>query len=139
MVLHEVLDAIGPMDEGFFMYFEDVEFCRRARNAGWGIVHNPNARVVHLRGGSSPVKQRIIERKRLPRYYFASRTRYFYLTYGWWGLTLANILWSLGRFVSRSRELLERRPQSVPDRQWRDIWTNWLHPGERWSRDKLKW
>jgi N-acetylglucosaminyl-diphospho-decaprenol L-rhamnosyltransferase len=139
MVRREVLDAIGPMDEGFFMYFEDVEFCRRARKAGWGIVHNPNARVVHLRGGSSPVKQNIIERKRLPRYYFASRTRYFYLAYGWWGLTLANALWSLGRFVSRCREMLERRPRSVPDKQWLDIWTNWLNPGKRWSRDKLKW
>lgn len=131
-----LLNQIGLMDEGFFMYFEDVEFCRRARKAGWDIVHNPKARVVHLRGGSSPVKQRTLERKRLPRYYYASRTRCLYLAYGRLGLTLANILWSLGRCVSKCRETLERRGPGVPEKQWLDIWTNWLNPGAPWSNSK---
>jgi hypothetical protein len=129
LVRHDVLGQIGPMDEGFFMYFEDVEFCRRARKAGWDIVHNPKARVVHLRGGSSPVKKNALERKRLPRYYYASRTRYLYLAYGWLGLTFANILWLLGRGVSKCREVLEGRAPGVPEKQWLDIWTNWLNPG----------
>ena len=128
LVRDSVIKKAGFMDEGFFMYFEDAEFCRRARMAGWEIVHNPAARVVHLRGGSSPVKQIALERKRLPRYYYQSRTRYFYLTYGWTGLTLANILWTLGRCISGSREILARRPSGAPEKQWRDIWTNWLNP-----------
>jgi N-acetylglucosaminyl-diphospho-decaprenol L-rhamnosyltransferase len=138
LVRQDVINAIGPMDEGFFMYFEDVEFCRRARKAGWLIIHNPKARVVHLRGGSSPVKQRAIERKRLPRYYYASRTRYLYLAYGWVGLTLANTLWLLGRGVSRCRELFERRGTGVPEKQWLDIWTNWLHPAVPWAQQQTK-
>jgi hypothetical protein len=132
----EMVNAIGPMDEGFFMYFEDVEYCRRARGAGWQVVHNPNARVVHLRGGSSPVKQRTLQRKRLPHYYYAARTRFYYLAYGWLGLTLANIFWSAGRCVSKSREILERRGLGVPDKQWLDIWTNWLTPGVPWARQQ---
>ncbi len=44
--------ALGPMDEGYFLYFEDIEYCLRARRAGWGIVHLPQARAVHFRGGS---------------------------------------------------------------------------------------
>ena len=132
LIRHKALNEAGPMDEGFFMYFEDAEFCRRARRAGWEIVHNPQARVVHLRGGSSPVKQRALERKRLPRYYYASRTRYLYLSYGWLGLTLANILWWLGRFVSKSREIVERREPGIPRYQWLDIWTNWFHPAAPW-------
>jgi GT2 family glycosyltransferase len=131
LVRREVVNDIGLMDDGYFMYFDDVDYCRRARKAGWDILHNPKARVVHLRGGSSPVKQRTLERKRLPRYYYASRTRYFFLAYGWVGLTLANLLWSLGRVVSKSRELLERRGPGVPDKQWLDIWTNWLRPEKR--------
>jgi N-acetylglucosaminyl-diphospho-decaprenol L-rhamnosyltransferase len=138
LVRHEALDEIGFMDEDFFMYFEDVEFCRRARKAGWEIIHNPKARVVHLRGGSSPVKQRTLERKRLPRYYYVSRTRYFYLAYGWFGLTLANILWSLGRCISKCREILGRRASGVPERQWLDIWTNWLNPVASWSQQRTK-
>ena len=136
LLRHKLIDEIGVIDDGFFMYFEDIEFCRRARKAGWAIIHNPNARVVHLRGGSSPVKKRALERKRLPRYYYASRTRYFYLAYGWFGLTLANILWSLGRCVSKSRETLERRGPGVSEKQWLDMWTNWLNPGAPWSQPK---
>ena len=136
LLRHKLLNKIGFMDDGFFMYFEDIEFCRRARKAGWAIVHNPKARVVHLRGGSSPVKQRALERKRLPRYYYVSRTRYFYLAYGWFGLTLANILWSLGRCVSKCRETLGRRGPGVSEKQWLDIWTNWLNPGAPWSQPK---
>lgn len=131
-----VINDVGPMDDGFFMYFEDIEYCRRARKAGWDIVHDPAARVVHLRGGSSPVKKRTMERKRLPRYYYKSRTRYFYLAYGWAGLTLANLLWSLGRLVSRSREIIERKDPGVPDKQWLDIWTDWLPPRPSAAKDQ---
>src|SRR6056297_1410269 len=33
--------ALGPMDEGYFLYYEDAEYCLRARRAGWGIAHVP--------------------------------------------------------------------------------------------------
>jgi len=36
------------MDEGYFMYYDDVDYCRQAKNAGWEILHIPSARVVHL-------------------------------------------------------------------------------------------
>lgn len=134
LLRRQMVNVIGLMDDGFFMYFEDVEYCRRAVKAGWKIVHNPKARVVHLRGGSSPVKKRAVERKRLPRYYYASRTRYLYLAYGWLGLTTANLLWLFGRCISKSREIVEHRPLGVPDKQWLDIWTNWLHPVRSWSQ-----
>jgi hypothetical protein len=138
LVRQKMLNEIGLMDDGFFMYFEDIELCRRAQRAGWEIIHNPEARVVHLRGGSSPVKKRTLERKRLPRYYYASRTRYFYLAYGWLGLTLANVLWSLGRCVSKCRETLEHRDSGVPEKQWLDIWTNWFNPGVPWLEQAKK-
>jgi len=50
-----------------------------------------------------------MERKRVPRYYYVSRTRYFYLSYGWLGLMLANLFWSLGRSISKIRELVGQR------------------------------
>src|SRR5580698_980493 len=51
LVRRDVVAQIGPMDEGFFMYFEDVDYCLRARQAGWRLAYVPSARVVHLRGG----------------------------------------------------------------------------------------
>lgn len=128
LIRDEVIKQVGLLDDGYFMYFEDVEYCYRSRKAGWRIVHNPVARIVHLRGGSSPVKERTRQKRRLPTYFFESRTRLFYQLYGWPGLTAANLLWWLGRVVSKTRQLLGRGDKAAIERQWLDIWTNWLQP-----------
>lgn len=128
LIRGEVFERIGVLDDGYFMYFEDVEFCHRARKAGWDIVHSPEARVVHLRGGSSPVKERTRQKKRLPKYFHESRARLFYQLYGWPGLTAANLMWWLGRLVSKTRQIMGRSDKTAIERQWLDIWTNWLHP-----------
>jgi N-acetylglucosaminyl-diphospho-decaprenol L-rhamnosyltransferase len=49
-------DDVGPLDEGYFMYVEEVDWCRRARARGWQIWHHPHARVVH-HGGASTSQQ----------------------------------------------------------------------------------
>jgi len=136
LIRDEVLQKIGLLDEGYFMYFEDAEFCYRARKAGWDIVHNPNAHIVHLRGGSSPVKERTRQRKSLPRYYYESRSRFYFQLNGWAGLTAANLLWWLGRMVSLPRQLLGRPDKAAVERQWLDIWTNWLHPLKPYTRPR---
>jgi N-acetylglucosaminyl-diphospho-decaprenol L-rhamnosyltransferase len=128
LIKNEVFQQIGLLDDGYFMYFEDVEFCHRAHKAGWAIVHNPEARVVHLRGGSSPVKEQTRLKKRVSRYFYESRTRFFYQAYGWLGLTSANLLWWMGRTVSGARQLLGRSDKAAIEGQWLDIWTNWLNP-----------
>ncbi len=133
LIKGEVFRQVGLLDEGYFMYFEDVEFCHRARRGGWTIVHDPAARVVHLRGGSSPVKQRAQQKRRLPPYFYQSRTRLFFQLYGWWGLTAANLLWWLGRMISKMRQMLGRSDKAAIDRQWLDIWTNWRTPGRPYS------
>ena len=82
MVRRQVIDQIGLLDDGYFMYVEDTDYCRRARAAGWEIWYWPASRVVHLRGGSSPVKSLTAKRGRRPRYYYASRSRYLAKFYG---------------------------------------------------------
>jgi GT2 family glycosyltransferase len=129
LIRRDVFDRVGLLDDGFFMYFEDVEFSFRARHAGFKILHEPAARVVHLRGGSSPVKSRAKLRKRLPRYFYESRTRYFYKLYGRGGLLAANLCWTLGWTISSLRRLMRRSYQSpVCKAQWRDIWINFWTP-----------
>jgi N-acetylglucosaminyl-diphospho-decaprenol L-rhamnosyltransferase len=93
-IRREVLDAIGPFDEGFFLYYEEVDFCRRARHAGWSCWLVADARVMHLEGAATGIKA---ARRRLPPYWFASRRRFFVKAYGIGGLVLADILWALGR------------------------------------------
>ena len=50
MIRRETLDQVGLLDEGLFMYGDDVDWCRRARNAGWEMVFYPGARAIHDRG-----------------------------------------------------------------------------------------
>jgi hypothetical protein len=68
----ELLKETGGLDETFFMYCEDVDFCLRAKKAGWKTVYHPGAKVLHHIGGSSRQVPRrmIIERhKSMWRYY----------------------------------------------------------------------
>jgi hypothetical protein len=133
LIRKRVFEDIGLMDAGYFMYYEDVAFSRKAQQAGWLVMNNPAARVVHLRGGTSPVKENAKLKKRLPRYYFESRTRYFYQFYGWGGLLTANILWSLGWFITEFRSLVSRSYTSKAAKlQWLDIWTNFWNPTKKY-------
>ena len=129
LIRRQVFEDIGLLDEGFFMYFEDVDFCKRAAQKGWGIVHNPAARVVHLRGGSSPVKSQTAKRKRLPRYFYESRARYYYKNFGQFGLFRANMFWYLGWLISMIRKVCNRSYQpNICEHQWRDIWCSFISP-----------
>jgi GT2 family glycosyltransferase len=124
----KMIDALGPLDEGYFLYFEDVEFCLRARRAGWKLLHVPEARMVHFRGGSGPVKKLAGAHRRLPGYYYASRSRFFYQAGGRAGLLAANLCWILGRGIAALRPLTGRERVPAVAGEWRDIWINFLKP-----------
>lgn len=53
LVRRPVWEALGGFDEGFFMYMEDVDLCRRTWALGWQVGYEPSARVVHLQGRST--------------------------------------------------------------------------------------
>lgn len=128
LIKHEVFDDVGLLDDEFFMYFEDTEFCFRARKFGWEIFNNPESHIIHIQGASSKIEERTKYKKRLPRYYYEARTRYFYKLYGWMGLISANLFWWLGRIVSLIRQLLGRKDKAVVNKKWRDNWINSFNP-----------
>ncbi len=53
MTRAEVIQRVGLMDEEFFMYAEEVDWCMRVKKAGWDIYCVPTARIVHHAGGST--------------------------------------------------------------------------------------
>jgi GT2 family glycosyltransferase len=128
LLRREVLLQTGLLDEGFYLYFDDPDYCRRARRDGWRVLHWPTARVVHLRGRSNPTKQLVAELKRRPRYWYISRSRYFAKYYGRLGLWSANVLWWCGRCISLARELVGNKEPHTCQREWLDIWINAIHP-----------
>lgn len=50
MVRREVIDQVGGLDEGFFIYGEELDWCYRMREAGWRVCFTPDAEVIHLGG-----------------------------------------------------------------------------------------
>lgn len=136
MLRDSMVKQVGPMDEGYFLYFEDVEYCWRARQAGWRICLVPNACAVHFRGGSGPVKAAQMALNRLPAYFYASRTRIFYQMNGYIGLVFANLMWSLGRAIAQFRRLVGKPVPAANQHEARDIWTNFTCPlGDRRATD----
>jgi GT2 family glycosyltransferase len=53
LVRRSAFDAVGGMDERFFLYWEDADFCRRLTQRGWRVVYFPSVAVTHVGGRSS--------------------------------------------------------------------------------------
>ena len=48
-----LIERLGPLDERFFMYYEEVDFCYRIKQDGWRIAYVPESKITHLGGRSS--------------------------------------------------------------------------------------
>jgi len=128
LIRKEVLEKIGVLDEGYFLYFDDADYCRSARNAGWKVKYFPDSKVVHLRGKTNPVKELTARRLRRPFYWYVSRSWYLNKFYGKAGLFTANLLWYCGRMISLLRELVGNKKPHVCEREWIDIWKGFTSP-----------
>ena len=127
-----VFDAVGLLDEQYFMYYEEVDFCLRANRAGWPCWYVPASRVVHLVGQSSGVTDEKKPKKRRPAYWFESRRRYFVSHLGRARAFAANTLWVLGHAVYRATVVARRKPANDPAMLLRDfIRYNFLPGGRR--------
>lgn len=67
-VKKEVFKKIGFFDENYFLYLEDVDFCQRAKKAGFKIFYEPKAKLWHINAGSSAVGSQLQD-------YYLSRNR----------------------------------------------------------------
>ncbi len=53
LIRSEIVREIGALDERYFLYFEEIDYCLSARRAGWDVVFYPHVQVVHLGGRSA--------------------------------------------------------------------------------------
>ena len=108
LVRRDALDAVGPFDERYFMYFEDTDLCRRLWKAGWEVVFWPGVEVVHVGGvsarGHGPRLSVELQRSRL--IYFA--THHPGLVSG-----LVRVLAGLAALVRCARALARLRPEGL--------------------------
>jgi GT2 family glycosyltransferase len=121
LIRREVLDAAGPLDEAYFMYFEEVDFCRQAQRAGWSCWYVPASHVVHLVGQASGVTDPRQRRRRRPSYWFDSRRRYYLKNFGRARSGLADLAVAAGTLTWRARRVIQRRPDDEPEHFLRDF------------------
>jgi GT2 family glycosyltransferase len=89
----EAVEQVGLLDEGFFMYSEELDWCRRFRQAGWRVVYLPTAQIVHHRGKSS---EQVVAARHI--HFQTSKVRYFRKHHG--ALTAETLrLFLLGNYV----------------------------------------
>lgn len=131
MLRHGVLNAIGLMDEAFFLYFEETEYCFRAKKAGWEVWHVPESHVIHIAGQSTGVTGTQATQKRRPQYWFDSRARYYRICNGRLSLFFTDIAFMLGYSISKVHRGLRRKPSQDPPHFWKDAFRDILH---RWLR-----
>lgn len=124
IIRREVFESAGLLDEGYFMYFEEVDFCLRARRAGWTCWYVPASRVVHLVGQSSGVTDVKQAKKRRPRYWFESRRRYFVKNHGKLKTAFADMFWMSGFVTYRMRRFVQRKPDTDPQKLLGDFARN---------------
>jgi len=124
MIRKRVLDQIGLFDEGFFLYFEEVDLCYRAQQAGWKVYYVPDSVVVHLQAQATGITDDREEKRRFPAYWFDSRRRFFVKNRGKAHALLADLAFLGGYGTYRVRQVVQRKPDREPPRFWVDFLRN---------------
>ena len=83
LIRREALHQVGPLDEEFFMYSEELEWCYRLKAQGWEVVYLPTAQVVHQEGRSS---EQVLAARHI--HFQRSKVLFFKKYYGWRGEVL---------------------------------------------------
>jgi N-acetylglucosaminyl-diphospho-decaprenol L-rhamnosyltransferase len=128
------IDEVGLLDESYFMYSEETDWCFRMTQQGWKVYYLPDVEVVHLGGGSAS-RANAIQLVRL----YESKIRFFRKHYGArqagllrYGLVAINALGLARRALAwpwqwKGRQEMRRRLEA----RWRLIW--WLLQGQQSS------
>lgn len=124
IVRRKVFADVGLMDEKYFMYFEEVDFCRAAKRAGWACWYVPASRVVHLVGAATQLSDQRKHRRRRPQYWFDARRRYFVKNHGVIYAALADLAFAVGFALWRIRRAIQRKEDPDPPKMLYDFIRN---------------
>lgn len=122
MIRREAFLSAGLMDENFFLFYEETDFCLQAKRHGWECWYNPQARVMDI-CGKSREKLDGIQPSRKPSYWFASRRYYFQKNHRRQGAYLADAAWILGTLLHRVKCFITLKPSDEPKNVLRDFFS----------------
>jgi GT2 family glycosyltransferase len=108
LVRREAIEAIGGLDEEYFLYYEETDFCLKAKRAGFSCWYVPDSRVVHITGQSTGVTNESSKPRRFPAYWFESRRRFFLKNHGVGYAAATDLAFALASGIGCVKALLKR-------------------------------
>lgn len=118
LIRRETFERAGFFDEGFFLYFEEIDFCLTARKAGFKSYFVSGAPITHIGAVSTGM---IDESRRMPSYWFDSRHRYFRKHHGTVYATACDLTRMAGTLLWYAKERALKRPGKLRPRMLRDL------------------
>ena len=116
LIRREVVDQIGYLDEQYFAYQEDADYCYRARRAGWEVYYVPSAQIIHFggQGGSRvhPYRSIVEWHKSYWRFYRKHLAKDYIFLFNWFYYLVmsAKLGWALAaNFLRREKYAGPRR------------------------------
>lgn len=107
-----VLDRLGPLDEGFWIWFEEVDYCRRARAAGFEVWFTPKVRLLHHQA----VAFRQVSPVRRSWWFARSVVRYAWKHLGWGAAVFLTLLVPIHLLTAAAAEVLQPLPTALKRR-----------------------
>jgi GT2 family glycosyltransferase len=122
LIRREVIEQVGLFDPRYFLYYEEVDHCKRAKQAGWKVVYYPHTTVVHIGGESAKsVDELNAASRQVPRLQIESEL----LHHGLLGLAWHMFLVTVGDFILALKALLKGRGRAAIKACWEHARVTW--------------
>jgi len=118
LVRLEVFTRGGWFDDGFFLYFEEIDFARRLKDAGWKVFYVADAPITHIGSLATGMAD---ESRRMPRYWFESRRRYLVKHHGVVYAAAADVAWLAGHAIYQLKSRLGSKDRPTRPNIGRDF------------------
>jgi GT2 family glycosyltransferase len=125
LIRRAVIDQVGLFDSRYFLYFEEVDHCRAAKQAGWEVVFFPDTTVVHIGGESARTDAKLTETGRqIDVMQIESELLYFRKNHGWMGVLADLLLVTFGEGIVVAKRIFRgRRPYLQQAARAVQFWT----------------
>jgi len=114
MIKASVLEKAPEMDEKFFLYYEEVDYCLKVKNNAWECWYVPGSKVIHYVGAATGISDMRKKAPRRPRYWFDSRRRYFIKNNGKTSTLVTDVVFMICYFLWRLRRQIQKKDDLDP-------------------------
>jgi hypothetical protein len=125
LIRQEVVQQTGLFDPRYFLYSEEVDLCRTAKNAGWKVVFFPGTTVVHIGGESAKTDSTLTAGRQISDLQIESELLYFRKQHRLAGVVLALALSTLADLLDVCKSTVKRR--------WPRVSSAWKHLKLYWA------